>query len=76
MSDMGTPEGFYEEDEPLQDVIAAFERGEQGVTRPPVMIDTAGLAAPDPGTTTFPAKISVARAPIQPIQPVLVRGTA
>lgn len=67
MADMSTPEGFYEEDEPIEDVISAFERGEHGITRPPVIIDTAGLAAPEPGTTTFPASLSVRLAPIQPI---------
>jgi hypothetical protein len=73
MSDMGMPEGFYEDDEPVDDVIAAFERGEHGVTRRPVVIETAGLAAPEPGTTTFPANLSVRLAPTQPI---LVRGAA
>ena len=30
----GVPEPeFYEEDEPVQDVVAAFDRGEKGVTR-------------------------------------------
>lgn len=31
---------FYEEDEPLEDLIAAFERGEKGVTAPPPRSDT------------------------------------
>ncbi len=26
---------FYEDDEPIEDVIAAFDAGEKGVTRPP-----------------------------------------
>jgi hypothetical protein len=73
MGDMGTPDGFYEDDEPVEDVIAAFERGEQGFTRPPVVIDTAGLAAPESGTTTFPVHVALRPAPIQPI---VVRGTA
>jgi hypothetical protein len=32
---MGTHADFYEEDEPLQDVIRAFEEGEPFVTRKP-----------------------------------------
>jgi hypothetical protein len=30
------PRGFYEDDEPAAEVVAAFERGEKGVTRPPL----------------------------------------
>jgi hypothetical protein len=75
MSDMGMPGGFYEADEPLQDVIAAFERGEHGLTRPPIVVDTVGLAAPDPATATYQASLSVRQTPIQ-IRPVLVLGAA
>lgn len=28
-------EGFYEDDEPVEDVVAAFERGDKGVTEKP-----------------------------------------
>lgn len=32
---------FYEEDEPLEDVIAAFDRGEKGLTIGPKRLDGA-----------------------------------
>jgi|GEM_PF-4862528 len=33
--DIATTEDFYEDDEPLDDVLAAFDRGAKGVTAPP-----------------------------------------
>jgi hypothetical protein len=45
-----TPEeadDFYEDDEPVEDIIAAFEAGEKFVTTPPVVtLDTHGLTVP------------------------------
>ena len=73
MADMGMPGGYFEDDEPVEDVISAYELGEHGVTRPPVLIDTAGLAAPAAGTTTYQARISVRPAAIRPIRPISVR---
>lgn len=35
MTDTTGMDDFYEEDEPLEKIVAAFERGEKGVTRPP-----------------------------------------
>lgn len=32
---LNTSDDFYEDDEPVEDVIAAFEAGEKGRTRPP-----------------------------------------
>jgi hypothetical protein len=32
---MSDPRGFYEDDEPVEDITAAFERGVKGVTRRP-----------------------------------------
>jgi hypothetical protein len=38
-------EDFYEDDEPVESVAAAYERGEKFVTAPPaVVLDTGGLA--------------------------------
>jgi hypothetical protein len=39
-------EVFYEEDEPVEDVIAAFEAGEKGLTEPPA--HGVGWCAPSP----------------------------
>lgn len=30
-------DNFYEDDEPVEEVVAAFERGQQDVTRPPTI---------------------------------------
>jgi hypothetical protein len=35
MTDMTSGSDFYEEDEPVEKIIAAFERGEKGVTARP-----------------------------------------
>ena len=71
MVDTGASEGFYEEDQPVADVVAAFEGGEQGLTRPPIVLDTAGLAAPDTYTSTYQAKVSVVEPDPVQIQPVV-----
>lgn len=57
MTDTGISQDFYEEDEPLEDVLAAFDRGQQGVTRPPVIVETCGLAAPE--ASTFSRQVGV-----------------
>ena len=36
MTDMTSDSEFYEEDEPVEKVVAAFERGEKGVTARPL----------------------------------------
>lgn len=41
---------FYEEDEPLEEVLAAFAAGEEGVTAPP--------GAPRPVTFAAPTTVS------------------
>jgi hypothetical protein len=46
-------EDFYEDDEPLEKIIAAFEHGEKFVTaRPAVTLDTRGLASGGPATSS------------------------
>jgi hypothetical protein len=35
MVDMGHTAGFFEEDEPLDQIVRAFDEGEHGVTEPP-----------------------------------------
>lgn len=34
MESMTSDEGFYEEDEPVEEVLAAFEAGPEGITGP------------------------------------------
>lgn len=41
-----TPNDFYEDDEPVEDVFAAFDRGAKDVTRPPGLGQTHHLALP------------------------------
>lgn len=36
MTETGSGSGFYEEDEPVEKVVAIFEAGAKGVTAPPV----------------------------------------
>jgi hypothetical protein len=45
-SEVRDAEEFFEEDEPVEDVIAAFEAGEQGVTQDPA--HGTGWCAPSP----------------------------
>jgi hypothetical protein len=36
MTETGSGSGFYEEDEPVEKIVASFEAGAKGVTAPPV----------------------------------------
>lgn len=36
MTETGSGSGFYEEDEPVEKIVAIFEAGAKGVTAPPV----------------------------------------
>ena len=73
---MGGPGDFYEDDEPLKDVLTYFEQGEHGVTQPPVVIDTVGLVAPGPCTTTYRARLSVGPVPSRRTVTPVVAGNA
>jgi hypothetical protein len=64
-------EDFYEDDEPLEKVIAAFEHGHHGVTVPPITIDTLGLGAPV-STATQPATVKLGSVPVLPMRPIAV----
>ncbi len=61
-------EDFYEEDEPLEKIVAAFEHGEHGVTAPPVSVDTHGLGSPRRPTATRLAVVTLGPAPVLPLQ--------
>jgi hypothetical protein len=68
-------ENFYEDDEPLEKVIAAFEHGQHGVTAPPITIDTLGLGA-TVSTATQPATVKLSSVPVLPVRPIAVVGNA
>jgi hypothetical protein len=64
-------EDFYEDDEPLEKIVSAFERGEHGVTAPPVSVDTGGLGE-ERHTATQPGIVTLRSAPGVPVHPVPV----
>ena len=74
MSDVTEPCDFYEDDEPVEDIITYFEQGDHGVTQPSVVLDTLGLAVPDSSTATYPASVSVRPAPFTPTVRPIVHG--
>jgi hypothetical protein len=45
MTETGSGSGFYEEDEPVEKVVAIFEAGSKGITSPPVQAAGQILAA-------------------------------
>jgi hypothetical protein len=50
---MAVVDDFFEDDEPVGEVVAAFERGRTGVTgRPSVVVVALGLELNDRGSTT------------------------
>lgn len=68
-------EDFYEDDEPLEKVVAAFEHGHHGVTAPPITIDTHGLGT-RVSTATQPATVELHSVPVLPVRLVVVAGNA
>jgi len=68
--DFDPDEDFYEEDEPLQDVIRAYEHGVHGVTAPPTRIDLELPAVLVQATTSAasPTRITVGSADTTPIE--------
>lgn len=60
-------EHFYEDDEPLEGIVAAFQHGEHGVTAPPISIDTHGWA-PEPRTSTQPGIVRLRPAEAVPVR--------
>lgn len=70
--DFDPDEDFYEDDEPLEDVLAAYERGIKGVTARPSRIE---LSAPDVMLPELSSTAVLARIYIEPAAPVRVRAT-
>lgn len=64
-------EDFYEDDEPLEKIVSAFEHGEHGVTAPPVSVDTGGLGQ-ERHTATQPGIVTLHSAALGPVHPVPV----
>ncbi|MGH3300473.1 MAG: hypothetical protein ACRDOK_02125, partial [Streptosporangiaceae bacterium] len=56
-------EDFYEDDEPLEKIQAAFEHGQPVISAPRVTIDTHGLGV-SPSTATQPATVRTEAAPV------------
>lgn len=58
-------EDFYEEDEPLEKILSAFDNGVKGITAPPVRLE---LSGPDyqhaPTSRTCSVGVSVAMTPV------------
>lgn len=66
-------EDFYENDEPVEDVIAAFHAGAKGVTARPLIFDVAGAALPEPTSRTLPARLTFEAMRPTPITVVAMR---
>jgi hypothetical protein len=71
----GGDEDFYEDDEPLEKIVAAFEHGEHGVTAPSIHLDTHGLT-PERHTSTQPGIVTLHAASVEPLRPVAVQAPA
>lgn len=56
MTDMDSTGDFYEEDESLEDVVAAFESGERGETAPPAQSWTLFLDVHSAEVTATPGQ--------------------
>ena len=58
--DFDPSETFYEEDEPIEEVLAAYERGIKGVTAQPVELElsVSPILQPTPSSLAWPARLS------------------
>jgi hypothetical protein len=67
-------EDFFEEDEPLEKVLAAFRSGEKFITgRPLISIETHGLASEQPGTAAqLGAIVSIEKPAAAGVHPIAV----
>ncbi len=64
---MADSEDFYEEDEPVEEIIAAFESGEKGLT-----VGTYEVIKPN---STFVGSATIMRDPFMPILAVISGNT-
>jgi hypothetical protein len=59
MSDMTSDTEFYEDDEPVEKILDAFERGQKGITARPVRGWTRYLSVSRPGHAGFLPRITI-----------------
>ena len=65
--DFDEDEDFYEEDEPLEKIKAAFATGLKGVTRRPAVVEISGPAQALPNSRTCPARVTMEGAAATPV---------
>lgn len=64
----GPGEDFYEDDEPLEDVLAAYERGIKGVTARPVALEQSAPRVLMLGASSMMAPVRVTYEPTAPVR--------
>lgn len=69
--DFDPGEDFYEDDEPLGDVLAAYERGIKGVTARPLTLE---MSSPDALVFEMSSRTAPARVSYESTTPVPVRA--
>lgn len=60
-------EDFYEEDEPLEKIKAAFASGLKGVTRRPAIVEISGPVQALPNSQTPPAHVTMTGSAAKPV---------
>jgi hypothetical protein len=64
ISGFDADEDFYEDDEPIDKIVTAFNQGEKFVTTQPVTIEIAGPAQLSPSSWRWPVRVSLHAAPV------------
>lgn len=54
--DLGDDDGFFEEDEPIEDILAILARGADGLTGPPGAVPVVPASAAIDGNRSEPAR--------------------
>lgn len=67
ISGFDADEDFYEDDEPVEKIMAAFVQGGRFVTARPVTVEITGPAQFTPSSWRWPVRISLHLAPAAPI---------
>ena len=65
--DFDEGEDFYEEDEPLDKLKAAYASGLKGVTRRPAVVEISGPVQASPNSQTCPAQVTMEGAAASPV---------
>jgi len=66
--DFDEGEDFYEEDEPLDKLKAAYASGLKGVTRRPAVVEISGPVQALPNSQTCPAHVTMEGAAASPVR--------